>query len=82
MRDSVTNMDQLKINIRLLQDVPLLMKISKGRGKSQIVRGRIVQTFPAVFAIQLDSGETKTFSYADAHTKTIMFLNAKNEEVI
>ncbi len=58
-----------------LVGVPVLFKICSGRGKCELVRGEISSTYPAVFSVTLDTGEQKTFSYADVHTGAVLFLD-------
>ena len=54
--------------------VPLLFRVSEGRGRSSIVKGRIVATFPAVFTVRTESGEVRTFSYSAVHTREVLLL--------
>ncbi len=74
MREIGKDIGETKRRVEELVDTPLLLKVNEGRGKTFIYRGRIVAVFPAVFSVRLESGELKTFSYADVHTRGIMFL--------
>ncbi len=58
--------------------IPLLLKVNEGRGRTSLYNAEITAVFPAVFTVRLADGETKTFSYADVHTKGVMFL--KNDD--
>lgn len=57
------------------------MKVSEGRGKSTLLKGSIVAVFPAVFTVRLESGEVRTFSYSDVHTRGVMFLKELPPEI-
>ena len=74
MREIGKGIDETKSQVKKLVGVPLVVKINSGRGKSSVVRGTIAGVFPAVFTMKLDSGEIRTFSYSDVHTRGIMFL--------
>ncbi|MDE6302560.1 MAG: hypothetical protein K2M36_03110 [Clostridia bacterium] len=75
MREIGQNLDYAKEKVKRLLNIPVLIKINSGRGKSSLVKGEITAVFPAVFSVKLDTGETKTFSYADVHTRGVLFLN-------
>ncbi len=80
MREIGQNLDFAKERVKALLNVPVVIKINSGRGRSALYRGTVTATFPAVFSVKLESGELKTFSYADVHTKSVLFLNPKNSE--
>lgn len=75
MREIGKGIAETKTRVEKLVGVPLLIKVSEGRGKSSLLRGSIIKVFPAVFTVMLESGEIRTFSYSDVHTRGIMFLN-------
>lgn len=75
MREIGKGLAEAKSRVEKLMGVPLLMKVSEGRGKSKLLRGSIVKVFPAVFTVQLENGEIRTFSYSDVHTRGILFLD-------
>ncbi len=75
MREIGNNLNVAKERVRSLLDIPVLIKISTGKGKHTLCRGRVSALFPCVFCVQLDSGELKTFSYSDVHTKSVILLN-------
>ncbi len=75
MREIGQNLDLAKQKVKRFLDVPVLLKVNQGRGKTTLLRGRVVSLFPQVFCVKLDSGETKTFPYSDVHTNGILFLN-------
>lgn len=75
MREIGKGLAETKSRVEKLVGVPLLMKVSEGRGKSKLLRGSILKVFPAVFTVQLENGETRTFSYSDVHTRGILFLD-------
>lgn len=75
MREIGKGIAETKTRVEKLVGVPLLIKVSEGRGKSSLLRGSIINVFPAVFTVMLESGEIRTFSYSDVHTRGIMFLN-------
>lgn len=75
MREIGKGIAETKTRVEKLVGVPLLIKVSEGRGKSILLRGSIIKVFPAVFTVMLESGEIRTFSYSDVHTRGIMFLN-------
>ena len=79
MREIGQNLDCAKEKVKRLLGIPVLIKINSGRGKSSLCKGEITATFPAVFSVKLDSGELKTFSYADVHTRGVLFLNPERE---
>ncbi len=74
MREIGKGIDETKSQVKKLVGVPLVVKINSGRGKSSVVRGTIAGVFPAVFTMKLDSGEIRTFSYSDVHTRGVLFL--------
>jgi uncharacterized protein Veg len=74
MRDIGKGIQESKDRVEQLVGIPLLLKVNEGRGKSAIYHGTVIDLFPAVFSVKLDSGEIKTFSYADVHTKGVLFL--------
>ena len=78
MREIGQNLDYAKEKVKRLLNIPVLIKINSGRGKSSLVKGEITAVFPAVFSVKLDTGEIKTFSYADVHTRGVLFLNPDN----
>ena len=51
MREIGKGLGEAKAQVRELAGVPLLFRVSEGRGRSSIVKGRIVATFPAVFTL-------------------------------
>ena len=63
-----------KKKVEQLINVPVLMKISSGRGKSTLCKGEVTGVFPQVFTVRLEDGTCKTFSYSDVHTKNVLFL--------
>lgn len=71
MREIGQNIDVSKQSVQNLVGVPVIIKINPSRGKSTILKGEITRLFPAVFTVTLDTGETRTFSYNDVHTKYI-----------
>lgn len=75
MREIGKGIAETKTRVEKLVGVPLLIKVCEGRGKSSLLRGSIIKVFPAVFTVMLESGEIRTFSYSDVHTRGIMFLN-------
>lgn len=80
MREIGQNLDTTKERVKKLLNVPVLIKINSGRGKSTLCRGEVTALFPAVFSVKLDSGELKTFSYADVHTRGVLFLKPQKQE--
>lgn len=74
MREIGQSIEKTKARVEKLVGIPLLMKVNEGRGKSALYRGSIISVFPAVFTVKLESGEIKTFSYSDVHTRGILFL--------
>ncbi len=76
MREIGQDLQTAKERVAGLIGVPVLIKINSGRGKSELRRGEVVATFPAVFTVALDTGEQKTFSYADVHTRACILLRA------
>lgn len=72
MRDIGQNLDNAKEQVKNLLNIPVLIKLNTGRGKSKLLKGEVTSVFPAVFSVKLDSGELKTFSYADVHTHTVV----------
>ena len=79
MRDIGQNLDNAKEQVKNLLNIPVIIKLNSGRGKSTLLKGEVTAIFPAVFSIRLDSGELRTFSYADVHTHTVVLrvLNQK-----
>ena len=75
MRGIGQTLRSVKERVAGLVGVPVLIKISSGRGKSELHRGEVGAIYPAVFSVTLDTGEQKTFSYADVHTRSVMFLD-------
>ena len=75
MREIGRTIEWVKQRVAGLVGVPVLIKISSGRGKSELHRGEVGAIYPAVFSVTLDTGEQKTFSYADVHTRNVMFLD-------
>ena len=74
MREIGKGIGETKSRVEKLVGIPLLLKVSEGRGRSSLCRGSIIAVFPAVFTVKLESGEIRTFSYSDVHTRGIMFL--------
>lgn len=74
MREIGKGLGEAKAKVESLTGVPLVMKVSEGRGRSSLCKGRIIAVFPAVFTVRLESGEVRTFSYSDVHTRGVMFL--------
>lgn len=77
MRDIGKGIDESKQRVEKLLGIPMLLKVNEGRGKSSLYHGAISGVFPAVFTVKLSTGETKTFSYADVHTRGVLFLKDK-----
>ena len=74
MREIGKGIGEAKARVEALAGIPLLMKVNEGRGRSSLCRGTIIAVFPAVFTVKTESGEVRTFSYSDVHTRGIMFL--------
>ena len=72
MREVGQNLDNAKQQVKNLLNIPVRIKVNSGRGKSTLYKGEVTAVFPAVFSIRLDTGELKTFSYADIHTRTVV----------
>lgn len=72
MREIGQNLDNAKQQVKSLLNIPVLIKVNSGRGKSTLLKGEVTAVFPAVFSVRLDTGEIKTFSYADIHTHTVV----------
>ncbi len=79
MREIGRSIDGAKEKVKRLVGVPVMIKVNSGRGKSALFSGEVEAIFPAVFTVRLSSGELKTFSYADVHTRGILFLNPAKE---
>lgn len=77
MREIGQTINSAKEKVKQLIGVPVLIKINTGKGKSMLCHGKVTSLFPAVFSVTLDSGELRTFSYSDVHTKCVMLLNEK-----
>ncbi len=75
MREIGQNLEEAKQKVKRLLDVDVLLKVNQGRGKTALMKGRVIALFPQVFSVKLDTGETKTFPYSDVHTNGILFLN-------
>lgn len=75
MREIGQNINSAKARVQQLKDVPVLIKINSGKGKSTLCHGRVSALFPSVFSVTLDNGELRTFSYSDVHTKCVVLLN-------
>ncbi len=78
MREIGQSLCEAKARVQKLVGIPVLVKINGGRGKSTLRHGKVTAIFPSVFTVELDGGETRTFSYSDVHTKDVLFL--KNKE--
>lgn len=78
MREIGQGLNGTKERVKGLIGMPMLIKVNSGRGKSALYHGRVRDVFPSIFTITLDSGENKTFSYADVHTGNILFLQEKD----
>ncbi len=55
------------------------IKANKGRHKIDITEGIITETYPSIFLIQIDDGntdsvKTMTFSYTDVLTKDVQMM--------
>ena len=74
MREIGQTISGTKKRVEQLLNIPVLMKISSGRGKSTLCTGEVTGVFPAVFTVRLDDGTSRTFSYSDVHTKNVLFL--------
>lgn len=75
------NVDK-EITIRKLnnmKNIPLVMKVNRGRNKIEVYEGVIESTYPNVFTLRLKSGEVGTFSYADVHANNISFFRVANK---
>ena len=72
MREIGQNLDSAKQQVKNLLNIPVLIKVNSGRGRSALFKGEVTAVFPAVFSVRLDSGELKTFSYADIHTRSVV----------
>lgn len=79
MREIGSNLDGAKEQVKNLLNIPVMIKLNGGRGKSTLLKGEVTAIFPAVFSIKLDTGELRTFSYADVHTRTVV-LKILNEK--
>lgn len=64
-----------KERVRSLKDIPVVVKVVSGRGKSNLISGKVTAVFPSVFSLTTDTGEVKTFSYSDVHSGGVLFLN-------
>lgn len=74
MREIGQSLENTKLRVQKLLGIPLLLKVRGTRGKYTLYNGKITALFPQVFCVQLDSGETKTFPFADVHIGGILFL--------
>lgn len=74
MREIGQTLAAAKERVSKLKDIPLIIKVTGCRKKANLYRGSIVAVFPAVFSVKTESGELKTFSYADVQTKSVAFL--------
>ncbi len=78
MREIGQSIDGAKARVKQLVGIPVVLKINTGRGKSTLVKGEVTATFPAVFTVILDDGQSRTFSYSDVHMKNVLFLPRKD----
>ncbi len=76
MRESCTPISFTKERVKRLVGVPCILKVTSGRGKSQLFHGEVVSVFPSVFTVQTESGEVRTFAYSDVHSGNVLFLKA------
>lgn len=74
MREIGTGLNETKAQVQKLKGIPVLMRIDSGRGRTAMVSGVVEQVFPSIFTVKLSSGETRSFSYNDVHTKGVMFI--------
>lgn len=74
MREIGQQIDYAKKKVQRLVGIPVVVKIIGVRGKATLCGGKVCAMFPSVFTVQMDDGTTRTFSYSDVHTKTVLFL--------
>lgn len=75
MREPGQDINVAKERAKRLLGVSALVKMKGARGKIETAHGHISALFPAVFTILFDDGTTKTFSYADILTGSVLFLS-------
>lgn len=78
MREIGQNINFAKESVSQLLNVPVLVKIRTGKGKSTLCHGIVTALFPSVFSIKLENGDTRTFSYSDVHTKCVVLRSLKD----
>ena len=74
MREAGRDIGEAKARVKRLTGIPLVIRVSEGRGRSTLIKGSIVAAFPAVFTVRTESGEVRTFSYSAVHTREVLLL--------
>ena len=80
MREIGQSIGEAKACVQKIVGIPVLIKINGGRGKSSLCHGKVTALFPSIFTVELDTGEKRTFSYSDVHTKNVLFLKNKDTD--
>lgn len=78
MREIGKSILSTKERIKHLVGIPLVVKVTNGRGKSTLFHGEVTLLYPSIFSILTDTGEIKTFSYSDVHSGNVLFLKPEN----
>lgn len=85
----MTTIDSIKDTLENLIGEAIVVTIDAGRRKTTIHHGKLTDTFPAIFMVDLDddnsggeSYERVSFSYADVLTETIEVEFPDKEEVL
>lgn len=78
MREIGSNLQTAKESVKRLVGIPVMIKVNQGRGKNTVFSGEVETIFPSVFSVRLSTGELRTFSYTDVHTRGVMFLKKQD----
>ena len=75
MREQGQDINVAKCKVKNLLGIPAVIRIGSARGKSETANGQVTALFPAVFTIKFDDGTSRTFSYADVLTGSVLFFD-------
>ena len=73
MKRSMTKVSKIKDSMQMYINVPVTIRVNRGRNKIFYYDCKIVDLFPSVFTVELDNKQKQTYSYAGVLCGEIKF---------
>ncbi|MBQ7307831.1 MAG: Veg family protein [Clostridia bacterium] len=80
MKKNVISIDMVKEKLKEYLDIPLTIRVNKGRNKIFYYDCKIKNLYPGVFQVELENNEMQTYSYSGVLCGEVKFKKREIEK--